>query len=718
MKQLLQNLSDGKTLVVDIPTPEPRPGTALVKTASSLVSAGTERSLVSFAEKSLIGKAQSRPDLVRQVLDKAKREGLLSTIEQAFNKLDQPMTLGYSSAGTIVAVGEGLEGFQAGDRVACGGGGFAVHAEYAVVPQNLLVKLPDEVDFDSAAFTTLGAIGMHGFRIAHPQIGDRVAIVGLGLLGLLTAGIANAAGCSVFGIDLSPERLLLGEKFGVTGALRQDAEAAGYAFTNGRGFDAVLICADDPTNDTVNLAGELARDRGQVVSLGVIGLDIVRKPYYMKELNFQVSRSYGPGRYDPNYEEKGADYPFGYVRWTEGRNMESFVELLARKKLDVSPLISHRFEIGKAPDAYELITGKTKEPFLGVVLTYPGDAAQPITRSVPNPEFQAAKQTGELGVGILGAGNYANAVFLPAIKSAGGTTPIGIATASGATAHTAAKRFGYSYATSSAQELFEDEKIDVIALLTRHHLHAPQILAAFEHGKHVYCEKPLAINPEQLEEIYAALQKEKAPLLMVGFNRRFAPMAVEMKKFHADRNEPLFASYRINAGFIPLTHWLHDPKQGGGRIIGEGCHFIDFITYLVGKPPEKVTARALPDSGRYHEDNVLITLEFADGSLGTVTYLANGDKSVPKEEIEVFCGSRVSRLHDFRELELIKNGKTTKSKALLRQDKGQKSAWTAFINAVKTGGTPPIPYSEIRGVTQATFAAMESISKGKTVNLS
>jgi threonine dehydrogenase-like Zn-dependent dehydrogenase len=371
MKQLLQNLRDGKTIVAEVPAPTARPGTALVRTAASLVSAGTERTLVAFAEKSLVGKAQSRPDLVRQVLDKARREGLLTTIEAAFNKLDQPMPLGYSSAGTIAAVGAGLEGFQVGDRVACAGGGYAVHAEYAIVPGNLLVRLPDAVDFESAAFTTLGAIALHGFRLAQPQLGERVAVVGLGLLGLLTVGIARAAGCQVFGVDLDPQRVALAQSMGAAAVLRGEAEAAGAAFSQGRGFDAVLVTADARSNDPIELAGALCRDRGRVIAVGAFGLEIPRKLYFEKEIHFQVSRSYGPGRYDPAYEEGGQDYPIGYVRWTEGRNLQAIVDLLAAGALQVQPLITHRFPIEQAPQAYDLITGKTGEPFLGVLLTYP-----------------------------------------------------------------------------------------------------------------------------------------------------------------------------------------------------------------------------------------------------------------------------------------------------------------------------------------------------------
>lgn len=719
MKQLLQNLRDGKTLVAEVPCPSPRTGTALIRTAASLVSAGTERTLVEFAEKSLVGKARSRPDLVRQVLDKARREGILPTIGAAFNRLDQPMVLGYSSAGTIVALGKGMEGFQVGDRVACAGGNFAVHAEYAVVPRNLLTRLPDHVDFESAAFTTLGAIAMHGFRLAQPQLGERVAIIGMGLLGLLSAGIARAAGCNVFGIDLSPNRVALSQSLGHTTVIRAEAEAAGMAFTQGQGFDIVLICADARSNDPVELAGQIARDRGRVVAVGAVGLTIPRKVYYEKEISFHISRSYGPGRYDSAYEERGQDYPLGYVRWTEGRNLGSFVELLANGSIDVKPLISHRFPIETAPDAYELITGKRREPFLGVLLTYPNVMEeQPVTRVILSPEeAQRSPAEGELSLGVLGAGNYATAMFLPAVKKVGGIRKAVIASSSGLSARHAASRFGFGAASSSEQEVLENPDIHILAILTRHQSHARQTLAALRSGKHVYCEKPLAITSEQLDEIEAALANEKLPLLMVGFNRRFAPFARKLHAFFAERSEPMVAHYRINAGYIPLNHWTQDPEQGGGRIIGEGCHFVDFLTFLVGQPPVTVSAQALPDNGRYHQDNVIINLSFPDGSLGSVTYLANGDKSVAKERVEVFCGGKVGLLDDFRRLELTSDGRRQTFRSRLGQDKGHRAAWEAFLTAVRRGDPAPIPYHHLTGVTRATFAAVESLSQKNGISI-
>jgi predicted dehydrogenase/threonine dehydrogenase-like Zn-dependent dehydrogenase len=720
MKQLVQNLRTGETSVAEVPIPNPQPGTALVRTAASLVSAGTERRLVEFAGKSLVGKARSRPDLVRQVLDKARREGLLTTIEAAFNRLDQPMALGYSSAGTIVAIGEGLQGFKVDDRVACAGGGYAVHAEYVTVPKNLLVLLPENVDFESAAFATLGAIALHGFRLAQPQIGERVAVIGLGLLGLLTVGIARAAGCHVLGVDLDPLRVELAKQSGAEAVSRKMAEEAALSWSRGRGADCVLICADTPSDDPVILAGNIARNRAQVVAVGTVGQNHPHKIYYEKELNFTNSRSYGPGRYDPAYEEGGHDYPIGYVRWTEGRNLEAVIELMAAGQLDVKPLISHRFPIEDAVGAYDVITGKKKEPFLGVLLTYPTEDRRPKTEGVSRITYRLTPDTGTpdtVKLGVIGAGNFASAVMLPALKKIKGIELVGIVSASGLSAAHAARKFGFRYAAESVEQIFADPEIDTIAILTRHDLHADQVVAALQAGKHVFVEKPLALNGDQLSVIYKQLLNAEHCLLMTGFNRRFAPLAQKLSAFLADRKEPLVAHYRVNAGYIPLTHWLHDPEIGGGRIIGEGCHFVDFLTFLVGESPVSVTAQGLPDDGVYREDNVVLTFTYPDGSVGTVSYLANGDKAFPKERIEVFAGGRVAVLYDFRSLETVHDGRRKVIRSRLQQDKGHKAEWEAFTRAILGGGQPPIPYEQLFGVTKATFAAVDALRIGERIKI-
>ena len=716
MKLLLQNMKDGKTSIAEVPIPSVKPGTALVRTVNSLVSAGTERMVVEFASKSLIGKAQSRPDLVRQVIDKSRREGILSTVQAVLNRLDQSLPLGYSSAGIIVEVGSNMEGFEPGMPVACAGGSYAVHAEYVVIPKNLLVPLPPNVDFESAAFTTLGAIALHGFRLAAPQLGENTAVIGLGLLGLLTVGIARAAGCAVFGTDINQERVTLAQSMGVTATLTSEALTAGQSFTGGQGFDAVLICADTPSNEPIELAGQLARDRAQVIVVGAVGLSVPRKVYYDKELQLKISRSYGPGRYDTNYEEKGLDYPIGYVRWTEKRNMIEFVNLLASGQLNVQQLITHRFPIEHATEAYELITGKRKEPFLAILLTYPKTTEQEVEKKIRLATTHVSS-THELRLGVLGAGNYATAIFLPNVQRVGQVEKVCIVSASGTSAFHAAKKFEFNNVSSSEEDVLEDENINIVAILTPHQHHARQVVGALTNGKHVYCEKPLAINHQQLESILELLAKPQKALLTVGFNRRFSPHAVLLKQFLSARTEPLFAHYRINAGFLPSEHWLHDSQQGGGRIIGECCHFIDLLTYLTGLLPQQIYAQALPDVNRYHQDNILLVLTYPDGSIGNVHYLANGDKSVPKERLEVFCGGSIAILNDFRSLDLIKNGRKRTSRNIFRQDKGHHAAWQAFLDSIRKGAPPPIPYEQIVNTTLATFLALESLRTGQCVKI-
>lgn len=712
MKQVIQNMRDGKTTVAEVPIPTPQAGQALVRVAASLVSAGTERMLVEFGEKSLVGKARSRPDLVRQVLDKVSREGLIPTLESTFNRLDAPMSLGYSSAGTIVALGEDMQGFATGQRVACAGGGYAVHAEYNLVPRTLLTPLPDSVDFDSAAFTTLGAIALHGFRLAETQVGERVAVIGLGLLGLLAIQIAAASGCRVFGIDTNPERVRLAGQFGIQAAPRSGVEEACRAFTSNRGFDAVLICADTSSNDPVELAGAIARDRARVVATGAVGLSFPRKVYYEKEIAFINSRSYGPGRYDPAYEEKGRDYPIGFVRWTEGRNFQTIVELLESGKLNVSPLITQRFPISQAPEAYEIITGKAKVPFLGVLLQYPGEAAA--LPGLVRLHERPVRAESTLRLGVLGAGLYANATLLPAIKKIPAIELVGIASASGLHAGHSARKFGFAYACSDDEQILNDPEINTVAILTRHDTHAGLVIRALQAGKHVFVEKPLALTPEELDQVSAQLAASRDRLLMVGFNRRFAPLAQELAGFLRSRSEPIHAHYRVNAGYIPLNHWTHDPTQGGGRLIGEGCHFVDFLTFLVGSAPVAVQGRALPDQGKYSQDNASLTFSFADGSLGVVDYLANGDKAFPKERVEVFCGGRVAVLDDYRALEMVADGRRKTLKSAFKQDKGHLGEMQALVNALRDG-VAPVPYEQLAGVTRAMFAAVESIqANGET----
>ena len=715
MKQVVQDIRSGATSVIEVPVPTPGRGQALIHTGASLVSVGTERMLVEFAGKSLLDKARSRPDLVRQTLDKARREGWMTAWEAVRNRLDQPMALGYASAGTVVACGEGLSDLQPGDRVACAGGGFAVHAEYALVPRNLLARMPDEVDFEAGAFATLGAIAMHGFRLAEPQVGERVAVIGLGLVGLMAVGIALAGGCSVLGIDLDPRRVEMAKAMGAESTERGGAEAAATAFSRGQGCDIVIVCADTPSADPMELAATVARDRARIVAVGAVGMQLSRKAYYDKELSLRVSRSYGPGRYDPAYEEDGIDYPAAYVRWTEGRNLEAVLELMAAGRLDVRRLISHRFPIERAAVAYELITSGAATDLLGVVLTYPQAAAdEGRSRRVAFGPARPAAEGSPVRLGAIGAGNFASTVLFPTLRGVNSVERIGVASSGGLKAAQAARKFGFRYAASSADEILADETINTVAVLTRHDGHAAQVVAALNAGKHVFCEKPLALDRDSLGRVAKAVRSSNR-ILTVGFNRRFAPMARSLERFVGQTGEPLLMLYRVNAGPVPLSHWVHDPVQGGGRIIGEVCHFIDLMVFVCDSLPIEVNAYALPDDGRYRQDNVSIGMRFANGSVGTVVYQANGDRSAGKERLEVSGGGRTAILDDFRRLEQFAGGRRRTVQSGLRQDKGHRAEWEAFVRAVAGGGPPPIPYAQLFAVTTASFAAVESLRSGQRV---
>jgi predicted dehydrogenase len=717
MKQLLQNMKNGKAEVVDVPVPLVKPGFVLVRNKASVVSSGTERMVVEFAEKNLLMKAKSRPDLVKQVLDKAQREGVIPTLQSALNRLDSPMALGYSSAGDVIAVGDGIEGLKPGDRVACAGGGFACHAEYVLIPKNLITPFSENISYEEAAFATLGAISLHGFRLASPQLGEKVAIIGLGLLGLMMVDICTTAGCDVFGVDLDNSRIEIAKNKGAEAELRKHAVSKGMAFTKNVGFDAVFICADTNSNDPIELAGQICRDRGSVVAVGAVGLEIPRKIYYEKEINVNISRSYGPGRYDMNYEEFGADYPIGYVRWTEGRNLAAVIELIETKKLDVKSLISHRFDIKDGVNAYETITGKNDEKFLGVIINYPDyinqeENAQKIIlnqKSIGTP-------TKGVKIGVLGAGLYANAVFLPIIKKSDNLEKVGICSAKGLNARQLAKKFDFQFATTDENEIINNSDLNTVVILTRHNDHARQVIESLTRNKHVYCEKPLALSKDELVAIAKAFNDSESRL-MVGFNRRFAPLIQKMKQIMDQSGEPKRIHYRVNAGYLPLDHWLHNPDIGGGRIIGEGCHFIDLCIYFAGSNPVSVQTIGLPNIGKYKNDNVIIQIIFEDGSIATVDYLANGDKSVEKEYLEIFSGGTVGQLHDFRNLIITSNGTKKTFSSGMKQDKGHLGAWQAFMKSIETGSEPPIPFEEIITSSIVTLAANESLSNQEIIKL-
>jgi predicted dehydrogenase len=720
MRQVVQNIRRGTTEIVDIPCPRPAPGTVLVRTAASVVSVGTERMVVEFAARSLLGKARSRPDLVRQVLRKARREGVFAALDASFKRLGRPMALGYSSAGTVIETGGGVAEFHPGDRVACAGGGHAVHAEFAVVPVNLLAKVPAGVPQEEAAFATLGAIALHGFRLSKAALGENVAVIGLGLLGLLAAQIAAAAGCRVLGVDLDPARVKLAKRIGITAAaVRGAAEDAARTFTAGRGFDAVIVCADTPSSDPLALAGSLCRDRGRVIAVGATGMTIPRKPYYEKEIDFRVSRSYGPGRYDDLYEEAGVDYPYGYVRWTEQRNLAAFLEMRAAGKIVLEPLITHRFDISDAAEAYRMISGKTKrkESFLGVLLTYPADS-RPDSAVVLRPAPHTAGE--EVRLGVLGAGNFAALVALPAVARIRQIQKVSIVSAGGLNAALAAKQFGFARAASDPEDVLADAAINTVGIFTRHHLHADLTAGALRRGKHVFCEKPLALTEAELRDVEKAWRqaaKRDPRVLMVGFNRRFAPLTERVKAMIAEAGEPPVLSVRVNAGPIPRTHWTQDPEQGGGRILGEACHFVDLLTHLAGSLPVRIAAAGVPASGVDTEDNFAATLQFANGAVGSLVYASAGDRAFPKERIEVFCGERTAVLDDFRSLEIWRGGNRRTWSSPLAQDKGHRAVWEAFIRSLRSGSPAPIPAEELFAVTRATFALLRAVREKSCVSV-
>jgi predicted dehydrogenase/threonine dehydrogenase-like Zn-dependent dehydrogenase len=723
MKQVLQDARTGEVEVADVPAPKLLPGCVLVRMAASLVSAGTERAAAEFAGKNLLQKARARPDLVRDVLNKVRRDGLFSAVSAVRGRLDQPVALGYSSAGTVIGVGEGVSDVNVGDRVACAGAGHAVHAEFACVPRLLVARIPSQsVSFEEAAFTTVAAVALHGIRTAEVKLGDRVAVIGLGLLGQLTVQLLKAAGCLVLGMDIVAQRSELARRLGADGVSSTASDFRDLCFqhSGGQGVDVVLITAETPSSDPVNLAGAIARDRGLVVAVGTVGIEIQRKSYYEKELDFRISRSYGPGRYDAAYEQKGRDYPIGYVRWTETRNMEAFLQLLAEGKVDLRPLITHRFPVERAQGAYQLISGQQDEASLGVLITYAEDADPNQQVRLASRKAVALAREQAVTVGLLGAGAFATSTLLPAMKQAAGVKLVAVCTAGGVHARHAAGKFGFQSSGTDEARILGDTAINTIVIATRHHLHAPQVLAALASGKHVFCEKPLCLREGELADIVRAYTNSshgRKLALMVGFNRRFAPMAVRMKEFMKDVHEPLALHYRVNAGYLPPDHWVNDPEQGGGRIIGEMCHFVDFLAFLAGSLPIEVQTRSLANPAQYSGDNLVLSLAFADGSQGTVTYVANGAKSYSKERVEVFGGGRVAVLEDFRRLELVRDDRKQIVRSRFRQDKGHDAEWQAFAQAIQKGTGNPIPFEEIVAITLATFRAVDSQSSGQPAGI-
>jgi len=701
----MQDITAGKPMVQEVAVPVAGSGQILVRVKASFVSAGTEKTLVEFAGKSLAGKAIARPDMVKQVLNRIRRDGILPTIEAVTQRLKSPVPLGYSVAGTVEKASPDFPEFLTGQSVACCGAGYANHAEFVAVPGNLVTPISRDVSLEEGACVALGAIAMHALRLGNGRVGESCCVIGLGMIGQLVIQIARASGMSVMGIDLSPVRLEKARALGFKAELGQDAEPASKAVTHGRGFDLVVIAADAPNAGPVEMAARLARDRGRIVAIGATKLDLPRNIYYQKELSFIVSRSYGPGRYDPSYEERGTDYPIAYVRWTEGRNMESFLDLVARKQVEVAPLITHRFPIDHGEDAYRLITGRTGESHLGVVLTYPDSGPEKARIEVNK---SAPPSAGSVGIGVLGAGAFTRGVLLPAFKRLP-VSMVGVAGGRGHSARTAADIFGFRYCSSSEEELLKDQDIRALIIATPHNCHAAQAVAALKAGKHVFVEKPPCLTPPELDALREAAGNAKG-LYMVGYNRRFAPFSLIMKNSFARVTEPLVIHYRVIAGKLPPAHWVADPEQGGGRLLGEGCHFVDWVIWFAARRPRAVLASAI-DQGQ----SFSLRMAFDDGSTATVDYAASGDPAAGKERIEVHGGGISAVLDDFRLVEIHSGGRRTSKRAWLRADKGHRAEAAAFIGAIRSGENAPIPLGEITTGMKVLFAAQESMITGREI---
>jgi len=716
MKAVLEDVRSGTVSAHDIPAPELSDGGILVRTHFSAISAGTERAKLQAGEMSLVQKALQRPDLVRQVLNHARASGVRAAYQKVRSRLETLSPLGYSCSGTVLAVGSGVRELRVGDRVACAGVGYANHAEVNYVPQNLAVRIPANVSFEQAAVTTIGAIAMQGLRQGGVAFGETIAVIGAGLVGVLTILLAKAAGCRVVAIDSDPGRAAQAEVFGADGGfIPTDPHLAGAIREVAPfGIDVSLLTAATPSSEPIELAARIARDRGRIVVVGDVGMAVSRRAAYAKELSITCSRSYGPGRYDQSYEEEGVDYPIGYVRWTERRNMEAFLDLLSRKEIDVGSLISSQFPLEEAEKAYSSLA---TQKIYTVLLRYPiGGSAEAAPIALARPEKSSAPQ-GSVSVGCIGAGGFARDVIFPAIRNVSRVSLESVASASGVTAEAARKSAGFRR-TQSPSELLANPQIQAVFILSRHDTHAPYLASAIANRKAVFVEKPLATSREQvgliLDAYRAQVREGYGPFVMVGFNRRFAPFTDRVREFFAGRREPLILNFRVNAGFIPRDHWTQQ-AQGGGRIVGELCHFVDFARSVTRSPVEQVSAWALPDFAKYNRDNVVATLAFEDGSLANLVYVANGDRAVPKEQMEIFCEGAVARLVDFRSLELVRGGKTRTFRS--RPDKGHCNAVAATLEAIRSGQDSPIPFEEILEVTDATLAIEEAISSGTPIRV-
>lgn len=715
MRQVIQSYKTGKLSLDEMPVPAVSSVGVLVRNERSAVSPGTERMIIDLAKKSMLGKAAARPDLVKQVLGKVRSEGLWSTFQKVQSKLETPIPLGYSCAGIIEQTGAFVEELRPGDRVACGGAGYANHAEFNHVPRNLCAKIPEGVSMEEASFTTIGSIALQGVRQAELRLGDRVAVIGLGLIGQIAAQLVKAAGCQVLGSDIDKMKLDLALKLGADQAVDgSQLVAAAESFSQGMGVDTVIITAADKSSKLMEVAAQISRMKAKVVVVGLVGMDIPRDLYYKKELDIRLSMSYGPGRYDPVYEEGGVDYPYPFVRWTEGRNMQAILALLAQGKLQIAPIITHRIALEDILNIYDMML-KGTESSLGVVIEYPEEVSvQARSESIV---LQAVKSD-RVNLAVVGAGNFAKGVLLPILKKTDGVTLDTVCTQTGMSGLSTAKQFGFGTSTTNAQSIFESRQINAVLIATRHDLHADLISQALAAGKHVFTEKPLAILPEHLDrivsEVKQANQAGNAPVVMVGFNRRYSPHALRIREIYANRGNPLVMQYRLNAGYIPTDSWVHDPLIGGGRIIGEVCHFVDTLRFIADSPIVRVQAEAIaPQSGNaLSSDNISVDLRFADGSIANILYTALGGSGLAKERLEVHGDKSSAVLDDYRNLTLYRSGRVSKE-ITGAQDKGHRKELETFVAAVK--GEETVDFGVIAEVTRVTFGIVESIRSGQVI---
>jgi predicted dehydrogenase/threonine dehydrogenase-like Zn-dependent dehydrogenase len=721
MRQVVQNVKNGQLEVREVPPPALLPGGVLVRTAASIISPGTEKMVLELGRKSLIGKARERPDLVREVITRARTYGISATVQSVMSKMDQALQLGYSAAGVVEEVAPGFVDIKRGDRVAIAGAGYASHAEMNFVPRNLTALIPSGVSFDQAAYATVAAIAMQGVRLARPELSEIVVVSGLGLIGLITLQLLKATGCRVLGFDVNKDKVELGRRIGLDEGVVlgvDDPHRAIDSFSNGRGADLTLITAATSSNQPIELAGEITRRKGRIVVVGAVGMNVPRDIYYRKELELKISMSYGPGRYDRSYEEGGLDYPYDYVRWTERRNLESVLELMARGLLDVAALTTHRFPVDKAADAYGMIYAAS-EPYAGVVLEYDLNRSQePAVKLAPSTATR--KIIERLGVGFAGAGNYSSVHLLPHLKANQDVRLVGVTSAKGLNAKQKADKFGFSYCATEIKALLDDESVEAIFISTRHSTHAEMTIEALNAGKHVFVEKPMVVTEEQLNaviEAYHAANAKQPTALMVGLNRRFAPMVLRLRDAFASAGS-LQMIYRVNSGNIPNSTWLHEADEGGGMLIGEMCHFVDVMQFVCGQRPATVYAHALRAKSEkvFDHDNLSIVIGFEGGSVGTLSYNTIGNGGFPKERLEVYGGGSVGVIDDFRLLEIMQGGKPARIKSA-NQDKGQKREVSETIDSFRTKGVSPIPFSELVAGMRVIFAARQSAISGLPVTL-